>query len=804
MEMKKGIALATSLMLMISSLPAFARAEAPSGGDPAMEMMEAATETFDPAQLVIHYLPGDGTQAALSYAEGAAILTEDGLQFKDLNRNGRLDGYEDWRNDTETRVADLLERLSAEEKASFLIQSDMPKVVGTAENESTETAWYYTSVLGISHMLDNNGSGTPDAMANRHNGVQAAAEATPHGIPVTVTSDRQYNAWAGYMDTAHDAIGTAHDVALEQAILSAYAKESAATGIHVTLQPFGVEIGSWYGENPAYIAELTVAEIEAYQSNGVFTCVKHFITRGGDQSFATGRSIAANVDNYMYSWKAAVDAGTRWIMTNSAGEGLDGLNIDFSRESMAYLRDTLGYDGVVVTDWGSIGYAAKGIDADGVDLSTLSNAERYAYEINNGVDQLGINNVTLDASRGNGSTYCLADVYTAVNSGFIPMERVDEAVARLLRTKFDLDLFENPYRDPAQALALAANEAFVQESWELNDMDALAAARNADLVELERQLQAASTVLVKNEGGILPMQRGTKVYIGSTNGGAVEEYKKQLARYAEVVDTLEDAEVVIADCARMDDAAELLVEDAAEAGKPLVIVANCVDPDAWMIEHGTAVLFMNFTRVPDHGTAKDGFIFTTEPVVYAELLFGDREPTGIIVKEIARDSDMDLAQWKDLAGDQGAGMDVRMLIEAIMLSSEDHSTPNNYGDPLLQYQYGMRYGQEASFRYSTLVVPTELKEVSVHLFLDFYETQLKTVNAVQKAGEPFTIYCIVWNDGSDGIENVQILDQGSVVAEKTMAVTGGSWRILKTEIVLSEAGEHVISIGDQCQTITVE
>lgn len=802
--MKKGIAFVTALMFMFSSLPVLSFAEAPAEGGPAMEAPEAVEETFDPAQLVIHYLPGDDTQAPLSYAEGTTILTVDGLQFKDSNKNGQLDGYEDWRNDTETRVADLLGRLSAEEKASFLIQSDMPKVVGTAENESTETAWYYASVLGISHMLDNNGSGTPDAMANRHNGVQAAAEATAYGIPVTVTSDRQYNAWAGYIDTAHDAIGTANDVELEQAILSAYAKESAATGIHVTLQPFGVEIGSWYGENPEYIAKLTVAEVEAYQSNGVFTCVKHFITRGGDQSFATGRSIAANVDNYMYSWKAAIDAGTRWIMTNSAGEGLDGLNIDFSRESMTYLRDTLGYDGVVVTDWGSIGYAAKGIDADGVDLGALSNAERYAYEINNGVDQLGINNVTLDAAKGNGSTYCLGDIYEAVNGGLIPMERVDEAVARLLRTKFDLGLFENPYRDPQQALAIAANEAFIHAPWELNDTETLAAARNADLVELERRLQAESAVLVKNEGGILPLQKGTRVYIDSTNSGAIEEYRKQIAKHAEVVDSLEEAQVVIADCTRIDDSAELLVEDAVEAGKPLVIVANCVDPDAWMIENAAAVLFMNFTRVPDHGTAQDGFIFTTEPVVYAELLFGDREPTGMIVKEIARDNDMDLAQWKDLAGDQGTSMDVRMLVEAIMLSSEDHSTPNNYGDPLLQYRYGMRYGQEASFRYSTLVVPTELKEISVNLFLDFYETQLKTVNAVQKAGEPFTIYCIVWNDGGDGIENVEILDNGSVIAKKAMAVTGGSWRILKTDIVLSEAGEHIVSIGDQSQTITVE
>lgn len=798
--MKKKLAWILSLIMAVTVLPAASLAEDASRGGRA----EVVTETYDPAQLKILYVEGTDTQAELGYTEGTKLLTVDGLQFKDLNKNGRLDIYEDWRKDTQTRTADLISQMSAEQKANFLIQTDMPKVVGSADNESLETAWHYAAVYGISHMLDNNGAGTPDQMADRHNGVQAAAETTALGIPVTVTSDRQYNAWAGYIDTAHDAIGTANDIALETAILSAYAKESAATGIHVTLQPYGVEIGSWYGENPEYLSELTAAEVTAYQSNGVFTCVKHFITRGGDQSFASAKSIAANVENYMVGWKAAINAGTRWIMTNSAGAGLDGLNIDFSKESMTYLRETLGYDGVVVTDWGSIGYAAKGIDANGIDLATLSNAARYAYEINNGVDQLGINTVTLDASQGNGSCYYLGDVYEAVNTGLIPMARVEQAVGRLLATKFDLGLFENPYCDAQAALELAASAEYIASPWTLTDTESLAAARNYELVELERQLQAESAVLVKNENAILPLSKESKVYISSTNSSTIGAYKQCMAEYGTIVETLEEADVVVADCTRIDDSAELLIEDAADAGKDIVIVANCVDPDAWMLQNAKAVLFMNFSRVPDHGTAADGFIFTTEPCVYAQLLYGVREPAGMIVKEIARNADMDNAQWKDLAGDQGVSMDVRMLLEALMLSSENHSVPNNYSDALLPFRYGMRYGQEASFRYTTLVVPTELKEVSVHLFLDFYQTQLLTVNATQKAGVPFTVYCIVWNDGSDGIENVQITDNGQVVAEKIMSVHGGSWRVLKTDIVLSETGEHVIAIGDQTQTITVE
>ena len=784
----------------------FGGSEGAPGGDGEFTAAQAgvaedAVEDYDPYSLVVSYIDADGTQVKLGYVEGVtAILDVDGLKFKDLNSNGELDVYEDWRLDTEARVADLLAKLTPAEKAAFLIQTDMPAAVGTAENESTETVYYYTTVYGISHMLDNNGSGDPAAMSRRHNGGQAAAESTAYGIPITVTSDRQYDAWAGYVDTAHNAVGTANDVELETAILSQYAKESAASGIHVTLQPFGVEIGSWYGENPEYIAKLTEAEVNAYQSNGVFTCVKHFIDRSGFDP----NTIAGNIENYMYTWQVAINAGTRWIMSNSAGKGLDGLNVDFSRESLAYLRDTLGYDGVLVTDWGSIGYAAKGIDADGIDLATLSNPERYAYEINIGVDQLGINRATTDPAKGSGSCYVMGDMIEAVETGLIAPERVDEAVARLLRTKFDLGLFENPYTDPDKALEIAASAEYIAEPWEIVDNETLAAARNQELVELERKLEAESAVLLKNDGNLLPLSADKKVYIDSTRNASVPEYKKYIGEFAAVVDTMEEADVIIADITVINDAAELLIEDALEAGKDIVILANCVLPNAWILESATAAMYLPYDRTPDHGVAKDGIFFSTEPVVLAELLYGVREPAGMLVAEITRDEAMDADQWPDLAGDQGTSLDVRMLLEALMLANDDHSVPNNYGDPLLQYQYGMRYGEEASFRYTSFIAPTELKTVRVNLFLDFWAEQTVTEIATQKSGEPFTVYCILWNDGGDGITTVDVYDGDQVILSKIMAVTGESWRVMKLDLTLEGAGEHTVTIGGLTRVIPVE
>jgi len=71
-----------------------------------------------------------------------------------------------------------------------------------------------------------------------------------------------------------------------------------------------------------------------------------------------------------------------------------------------------------------------------------------------------------------------------------------------------------------------------------------------------------------------------------------------------------------------------------------------------------------------------------------------------------------------------------------------------------------------------------------------------------KAGQPGTIYCLLNNDGDDGITTVQVKANGEVVAEKIYTVTAGSWRVVEIDVVL-EAGEYEIEIGGQTGTLTV-
>ena len=162
--------------------------------------------------------------------------------------------------------------------------------------------------------------------------------------------------------------------------------------------------------------------------------------------------------------------------------------------------------------------------------------------------------------------------------------------------------------------------------------------------------------------------------------------------------------------------------------------------------------------------------------------------------------DADNAQWKDLAGDQGASTYVRLIVEALMKTNPTYSSPNNYGDPLLQYQFGMKYGAEPDFVYDILALP-QVTETVVTESNGSTRTSYESFTKV-RAGEPFTVDCLLWNNGADGVTTVQVKANDEVVAEKIMAVTGGSWRVFETEITL-EAGEYTISVGDLTGTLTV-
>ena len=816
--MKKTLSLILALMMMLSYFTAFAEgestgetADAPLSAADVINQANATADSeaaaaeaaFLEADCAFSVIPADETtgQIELSYmAEITPILEVDGLKFKDLNKNGSLDVYEDWRQDIEARVADILSQMTVEEEVGLLF------CVNTqlADARKMIEKWSLTCQLF-------NLNGTPVTITNTLNNLQAAAEAERLGVPMVFTSDREYNSFGGYIDKSHEAFGNANDPELAYKLAKFYGQAMNAIGVHVTFEPYANEIGAQYGENPELIASIIAAEIKGLTEGGLTSCTKHWIGRGGDSSFGAARSVAQNFDNWMVGWEAALNNGTGWVMTNCGGTGITNtVDVKWDSVTMGYLRETLGFDGVVVTDWWALGGGPSnpgrmtGITPEGEDLATKDIYWLMNRALELGTDMFGSGSM-MDShenwEQSPSSNYPTALIEGLAN-GKVEKKNVDQAATRILRDKFEKGLFDNPYRDVQNAVEVCASIEWAANPVAPTTNEELRAARNPVEVALTEELMAKSAVLVKNDNDLLPLKQGIKVYIDASAAAAKEGYKTYIAKYATVVETMEEADVVIGDFGDVNDACELFLDDAAYYGKPVVLTLNNTDPTQYAIENSDALIYLPYNHNADHGSTEAGFVNTTAAWVYADLIFGVAQPGGIITKEIARDSITDELQWKDLAGDQGADPYVRLIVQALMEDDPMHASPNNYGDPLVQYHYGMSYGQQPEWKYSCLIVPQTVTQEEVEGSSGSKSIQ-STVTNEAKAGEPFTVYCLLRNNGADGITTVQAYANDVLVAEKIMTVCGGSWRVVQMDLTL-EAGEYTLNVGGQTASITVK
>ena len=806
----KKLAIALVIVMMFTCIgSAFAAAPATAADVIDMANASANSEAAAAEQARLEQrcdyatIPADETtgQVLLTYIEGVTpILEVDGLKFKDMNKNGALDVYEDWRLDTDTRIADLIAQMTPEEEVGLLF------CVNTQLVDAVQMVQEYALTCQLFNL-----NGTPETITNTLNNIQAAAEAERLGVPMVFTSDREFNAFGGYIDKAHEGFGTANDPELAYELACYYGKAMRAVGIHVTFEPYANEIGAQYGENPEYIASIVHEEIRGLEENGLASCTKHWIGRGGDSSFGNARSVAQNFDNWMVGWTAALSAGSEWVMTNCGGTGITNtVDVKWDKTTMSYLRDTLGFEGVVVSDWWALGGGPNnpgrmtGITAEGVDLGQQTIGWLYNEALANGTDMFGSGSMIRDYSNWESSpssNYPQA-IIDGLATGEVEKVNVDTAATRILRFKYDKGLFENPYCDVDAAVALTASAEWAANQTPITNDEELRAARNPYEVELTERLQAESAVLVKNDNNLLPLSKDAKVYLEASSAAAEEGYKKYFAeKGATIVEDMEEADVVVGDFGTINDATELFIEDAQDYGKPIVLSVNGTEPTEYVLRNADAVLYLTYSQAADHGSTEGGFITGTSSWVYADLIFGDRQPGGIINKEIARDILSDEAQWKDLAGDQGASNYVRLIVQALMEDDPNHAAPINYGDPLVTYQFGMSYGENPDFQYSCLILPI-VQEVREE------EGSSGSINTVvyntetAKAGEPFTVYALLRNNGADGFTIAQARANGEVVAEKIMTIEGGSWRVLQMDLTL-DAGEYTIEIGDQVGHITI-
>ena len=407
--------------------------------------------------------------------------------------------YLDARRSIEARVDDLLGRMTLDEKLGqmALIEKGSIDPAGVAR-------------LGIGAVLSGGGGYPPGdntvagwrAMVA---GYQEAALRTRLAIPVLYGVDAVHGhaSVVGAVVFPHNVgLGAAANPDLVEAIARATAREMLATGIPwnyapVLAVPRDVRWGrtyEGYGEDPELVTRLALAALRGLQGDdlaapgAVLATPKHFV---GDGATAFGTSPIpgglldrgdADVDEatlrrvHLAPYVAAVAAGARSVMVSFSSWG--GLPL----HAHAYLirdvlREELGFTGFVVSDWA------------GVDEVSADYDQAVVASVNAGIDLVM---VPYEAER------FLASLRRAVERGHVEVDRIDEAVAAILRVKFELGLFERPYGDPALQAEVGSD------------------AHRA----LARDAVAQTLVLLKNADGALPLQADAIETVLVTGSGA--------------------------------------------------------------------------------------------------------------------------------------------------------------------------------------------------------------------------------------------------------------------------------------------
>jgi beta-glucosidase len=478
--------------------------------------------------------------------QSGLVKTENGFPFRDLNKNGKLDIYEDPRQPVEARVEDLLGQMTLEEKAGILfINGSVVNSDGSIEDKSGGAGFEGGAAKQIAGQKMNHFNlwHIPGAqvLAAWHNKLQRFAEQTRLGIPVTIASDPRnhftrniFSMAANEFSQWCETLGFAalDDAGLVQQFADIARREYLAVGIRVALhpqvdlatEPRWPRISGTFGEDAHLTARLVKAYIAGFQgaslgAHSVACMTKHF-PGGGPQNegldphfdFQKGQIYPGdNFDYHLIPFEAAIEAGTAAIMPYY------GVPVDQTGENVAMsfnkaiitglLRKKYGFDGVVCTDWNLITDSHMGgviWPARAWGVEHLSGPERVLNALEAGVDQFG-------------GESCPEYVVELVNTGRLPEERIDQSTRRLLRLKFQLGLFEHPFVDESLVPQMVGHP------------QAVAAGLGS---------QARAMTLLKNDAQVLPLKGQPKIFVKNIDQAVA-------GRYAEVVATPEQADFAI-------------------------------------------------------------------------------------------------------------------------------------------------------------------------------------------------------------------------------------------------------------------
>ncbi len=599
-----------------------------------------------------------------------SVLEVDGYQFIDLNGNGELDVYEDWRQDAETRAADLVSQMTVREK---IAQMQHPTYLPRADGKIAPYLKDYCSEYGIGMLLIRE-LNSVEAAATTMNTIQEYAESSRLGVPVLVSMDSVHGLSyvSGATVTPHNlALAATRDEALVTKLAEIARDEHLAVGVRMTLSP-EADIASeprWgrvmetFGEDPDLVTQMVTAQVVAFQNGrdglntgSIVACMKHFPGAGPQMEGKDTSPIISSEETlqiHLKPYYAALEVNVASIMPYySVPLALDMENSAIGSKATLQdlLRDEMGFTGIIQTDWGMIWAIQEA-------LGTMTGEEVSDEEaILIGVTQSRVDGIGGESIR----LIDLMEEYT--QEGKIDEAILTAAATRIVKVKFEMGMFENPYCDVDYAVSFVGNE----ENQKVN----LQAAREAmTLLKNDGALplnpDAKQIILVCGPrafdtdslvGGWSSAQDGMTIadavaaYAGENTTVLTEkedvEVIKELAQQADVIivsigePSYQHDPVWGYDTLEIVQSQQEILEAAVASGKTVITVVTGGRPYilTWCDENTNAILEAYYPG------AKGG-------IAIAETLYGMNNPTGKTPMQFPRDMESVNAQEGDVSFD---------------------------------------------------------------------------------------------------------------------------------------------------------
>ncbi len=605
----------------------------------------------------------------------APTLKANGEPYRDLNKNGKRDIYENINEPIESRVEDLISQMNLQEKAGTVFIN----MIGVNPDGSIMEQANFSDPFSLlmdssSEMMINDNMNhfntraayPKENMLKWYNSIQKRGERTRLGIPITIASDPRHGVpntfgasiYTPYFSKWPSALGfgAIGDSIVVQEYAEIVREEYNALGIKVALGPMAdvateprwTRVNGTFGENASVNAQLTAAYIKGLQgdslnSNSVMAMVKHFpgsgaLDDGKDSHFPPGIQSykGKQFDYHLKPFEAAFEAGVGSVMPYySIPKGIttEDVAASYNKEIITgLLRNSYGFDGIVCTDWGVIsdikafGILFKPASAHGVE--SLNTKERLKKIFDAGVDMIGGESLS-------------QELVEAIESQLISEERIDESLRRIMKEKFRLGLFDQPYLDE-KGLEVFSNPKNTQ---------------------LGIDAQKKSLVLLKNESNILPLNKKIKVYLHGFDLNVSDKLKLY---------SLEDAEVIIIKVKTPKGEgieAESLMQKLIEGGN-LDFTAEQLEELIPLLKSKPSIVVANLQRpaiLTELDKAAKAIIadFDVSEKIILDLIFGEFAPTATLPIQLPSSMKTVIEQLED--------------------------TPFDAKNPLYEYGHGLTY-----------------------------------------------------------------------------------------------------------------